>query len=46
METDDTFDLTKYVADDIAKYSGVSMPVKAGLLQRLLIKNSHVKNSI
>lgn len=38
MEADDTFDLTKYVADDIAKYSGISMPVKAGLLQRLLIK--------
>ncbi len=38
MEADESFDLTKYVADDIAKYSGISMPVKASLLQRLLIK--------
>ena len=38
MEAAESFDLTKYVADDIAKYSGISMPVKANLLQRLLIK--------
>lgn len=38
MENNEPLDLSKYIADDIAKYSGISMPVKAGFLQRMLIK--------
>ena len=30
----------QYIADDIAKYAGVAMPVKAGFLNRVLVKKA------
>ena len=43
METFEPIDLNKYIADDIAKYSGISIPVKSGLLRRMLVKKISCK---
>lgn len=45
MENFEPIDLNKYIADDIAKYSGISIPVKSGLLRRMLVKKFPVKSS-
>jgi hypothetical protein len=34
----------KYIADDIAKYAGVAMPVKAGFLNRILVRKALCTN--
>ena len=37
-------DLNKYIADEIAKYNGVSFPLKSSMLWRLMVKKEKCQN--